>query len=306
MVTNEILVSVFCTTYNHEAYIKEAIEGFLIQKTTFPIEVIIHDDASTDKTAEIVRSYAEQYPDKIVAILQKNNQFTNGIDVYKAFIWPRARGKYIALCEGDDYWTDPYKLQKQVDFLEKNRSFTFCVHRYKRYYCNQKTYADDLFPELFLDINGIVIDKSIYSKYWLTQPLTALIRRDSLSEVFLLVSHFNYFRDFHLFYLLLNNGNGFCMNFNGGVYNIHDGGIQAGLPIKKQIISNFNVIRELYLYCPDSTLELWLIKCVFGLIKSQKSITPLFLMFLLDVSLTAKFRLFHRLIKVLIKKIIHS
>lgn len=117
---NEIMISIVCTTYNHDAYIKEAIEGFLMQKTTFPVEIIIHDDASTDKTAEIIRYYAQKHPDKIFATLQEKNQFNTGIGVFKTYIWPKVRGKYVALCEGDDYWSDPFKLQRQVDFLEAN------------------------------------------------------------------------------------------------------------------------------------------------------------------------------------------
>ena len=118
------LVSICCITYNHKDYIREAIEGFLMQKTTFPIEIIIHDDASTDGTAIIVEEYAEKYPDIFVSILQKENQWSKGGGSINArFVFPRARGKYIALCEGDDYWTDPLKLQKQVDFLEANEDY---------------------------------------------------------------------------------------------------------------------------------------------------------------------------------------
>lgn len=117
----EPLVSICCITYNHEDFIKDSIEGFLMQRTTFPIEIIIHDDASTDSTAEIIQEYANQYPELFITIFQKENQFSQGIKAYPNFVFPRAKGKYIAMCEGDDYWTDPLKLQRQVDFLEKNK-----------------------------------------------------------------------------------------------------------------------------------------------------------------------------------------
>lgn len=124
---NEILVSILCNTYNHENYIADAIEGFLSQKTNYKYEILIHDDASTDRTAEIIREYELKYPDLIKPIYQKENQYSKGIDVSEINN-ARATGKYFAICEGDDYWTDPNKLQKQVDFLEEHPDFTLCVH----------------------------------------------------------------------------------------------------------------------------------------------------------------------------------
>ena len=113
------LVSICCLAFNHEPYIREALEGFLMQKTDFPIEVLIHDDASTDGTASIIREYEERFPDIIKPIYQTENQYSKGIkNISGIFNFPRAKGKYIAMCEGDDYWTDPYKLQKQIDFLD--------------------------------------------------------------------------------------------------------------------------------------------------------------------------------------------
>ncbi len=117
------LVSICCTSFNHESYIREALEGFLMQKTTFPVEIIIHDDASTDHTAEVIMEYVKAYPDLIVPILQTRNQYSQGVKIWPNFVFPVAKGKYIALCDGDDYWTDQYKLQKQVDFLESNPEY---------------------------------------------------------------------------------------------------------------------------------------------------------------------------------------
>jgi len=117
------LVSVACITFNHEKYIEDAIEGFLIQETDFPFEILIHDDASTDNTANIVREYVEKYPNIIKPIFQTENQYSKGVKINSEFNFPRAKGKYIALCEGDDYWTDPNKLQIQVAFLEENPNY---------------------------------------------------------------------------------------------------------------------------------------------------------------------------------------
>jgi glycosyltransferase involved in cell wall biosynthesis len=122
----EALVSVACLTYNHEYYIRDAINGFLIQETTFPFEIIIHDDASTDSTASIVKEYSEKYPHLIFPICQRTNQYSQGHGPFVEYVFPRCGGKYIALCEGDDYWTDPDKLQKQVDFLEANPEYGLC------------------------------------------------------------------------------------------------------------------------------------------------------------------------------------
>lgn len=123
----DILVSILCITYNHEKYIVDALEGFLKQKANFKYEILIHDDASTDKTADIIRQYEMKYPDIIKPIYQTENQFSKGGKI-GPINRERAIGKYYALCEGDDYWNDPYKLQKQVDFLEKNPDYSACVH----------------------------------------------------------------------------------------------------------------------------------------------------------------------------------
>lgn len=126
----ENLVSIVCTTYNHENYIANTIEGFLIQKTNFKFEILIHDDASTDQTANIIKLYEKRYPELIKAIYQKENQYSKGLDV-SGYNIKRALGKYIAICEGDDFWTDPLKLQKQIDFLENNPEYSLCVHAAK-------------------------------------------------------------------------------------------------------------------------------------------------------------------------------
>ncbi|MFZ4619441.1 MAG: glycosyltransferase [Bacteroidota bacterium] len=126
------LVSICCLAYNHEKFLRTAVDSFLMQKTTFPFEIIIHDDASTDGTAEIIREYHEKHPGIIVPILQTENQYSKGVRPSPTFVWPKARGRYIALCEGDDYWTDPLKLQKQIDLLETETRFSACFHETKQ------------------------------------------------------------------------------------------------------------------------------------------------------------------------------
>lgn len=137
-------VSVLCITYNHEEYIRSTLESFVMQKTSFPFEVIIHDDASTDGTASIIEEYVNKYPHIFVSICQKENQYKKGIIPTVDILLPRARGRYIALCEGDDYWCDEHKLQRQFEYMELHAECSMCVHNTKKHYLN-KNVKDDLF-----------------------------------------------------------------------------------------------------------------------------------------------------------------
>jgi len=124
------LVSISCVTFNQAPYIRECLDGFLMQQTDFAFEIIINDDASTDGTKEIIEEYTKKYPEIFFPFYQTENQYSKGIrGMMLRFNFPRCRGKYIALCEGDDYWTDPLKLQKQVNFLEENEDVNLCFHR---------------------------------------------------------------------------------------------------------------------------------------------------------------------------------
>jgi glycosyltransferase involved in cell wall biosynthesis len=120
---NKPLVSICCTTYNHAPYIRQCLDGFLIQQTSFPFEILIHDDASTDETQDIIKEYKSKYPHLFRLVLQTENQCSKGVSPWTDILFLMTEGKYIAICEGDDYWQDPYKLQKQVDFLEKNLDY---------------------------------------------------------------------------------------------------------------------------------------------------------------------------------------
>lgn len=132
---SEIEVSVYCLAYNHEKYIRDALDGFVNQKTTFRYEVFVHDDASTDKTASIIREYEQKYPEIIKGIYQKENQYSQGVKILDKFIFPHIKGKYIAMCEGDDFWIDENKLQLQYDALEKHPECDMCAHRAKWFDC---------------------------------------------------------------------------------------------------------------------------------------------------------------------------
>ena len=123
----KIMVSILCLAYNHEKYIKDALDSFINQKVNFKYEIIINDDCSTDSTAQIIKEYAERYPQIIKPIFQKENQYSKHKRMLIDILMPQAKGKYFAICEGDDYWTDPNKLQKQFDFMEANSEYSMCV-----------------------------------------------------------------------------------------------------------------------------------------------------------------------------------
>lgn len=131
-------VTVLCTAFNHEKLIRSALDGFIMQKTTFPVEFIVHDDASTDGTAAVIREYAQKYPDRIIPIYQTENQYSKGVPIVETFMLPISQGEYLAFCEGDDYWTDPMKLQKQVDFLDAHPEYIACVHNSVMHDCTGK------------------------------------------------------------------------------------------------------------------------------------------------------------------------
>lgn len=126
--TENIIVSIVCNTYNQEDYIADALESFIMQKTSFKFEILVHDDASTDSTANIVREYEKKYPDLIKPIYEAENQYSQKNGMIAKQQYGRAKGKYIAFCEGDDYWLDDEKLQKQVDFMESHPGYSLCVH----------------------------------------------------------------------------------------------------------------------------------------------------------------------------------
>ncbi len=127
---SDIKVSIICITYNHANYIRQTLDGFLMQKTNFKYDVLIHDDASTDNTAKIIKEYEEKYPEIIKPIFQTENQHSKGVPITVGIVLPKARGEYLAFCEGDDFWTDENKLQEQIDFLDKNPEYSACVHKF--------------------------------------------------------------------------------------------------------------------------------------------------------------------------------
>lgn len=125
---NKPVVSVQCITYNQELYIANALDSFLMQETNFPFEVIVHDDASTDETADVIKAYEEKYPKIIKPIYETENQFSKRDGSLRKIVNNACNGKYFAYCEGDDFWCDPLKLQKQYDIMESHPECSLCTH----------------------------------------------------------------------------------------------------------------------------------------------------------------------------------
>lgn len=137
------LVTVILPTHNHAPFIAQAIESVLMQKTEFPFDILLHDDASTDGTADICRTYAARYPDKITLIAQTENQYQKDRRIQSHILIPKINAKYTAILDGDDYWTDPEKLQKQAGYLEAHPDCTLCVG------------AADV-----VDVNGVIVGRT--------------------------------------------------------------------------------------------------------------------------------------------------
>lgn len=155
-----IMVTIRCMTYNHEPYIRQCLEGFIKQKTDFNYIAIVHDDASTDNTATIIREFAKRYPDIIKPIYEERNLFQNGKwNQLRQIIDDKTKSKYIAFCEGDDYWTDPLKLQKQVDFLEANPDYGMVYTGHLRYIQNENKFVKG--KNVYQDFCDLLISNKI-------------------------------------------------------------------------------------------------------------------------------------------------
>lgn len=177
-------VSISCITYNHEQYIADAIESFLMQETNFPFEVLIHDDASTDGTADIIRKYEKEYPDIIKPIYQKENQYSKRDGSIGRIQKGRALGKYYATCEGDDYWTDPYKLQKQVDYLEAHPDCGLVHTELDHYYVKKGELVKNHWKSSgIIKQSGDLYEDILLGRGGMIYACTACMRRSALEGI---------------------------------------------------------------------------------------------------------------------------
>ena len=178
----DILVAIRCVTYNHEPYIRESLEGFIMQKTNFKFVAIVHDDASTDNTATIIKEYAEKYPDIIKPIFETENQWSKKDGslgrIMNAAI-ESTGAKYVAMCEGDDYWIDPYKLKKQVDFMEANLEYSLCFHKVKTLMVNTGDFKEEFLIE---DMSGKSTILDLANGNYIHTPSVLYRRNKSVQE----------------------------------------------------------------------------------------------------------------------------
>lgn len=217
-------ISIICITYNHVNYINTCIESLLMQKTKYSFEIIIHDDASNDGTTEIIKSYQKKYPNLIFPIFQKNNQFSQGINIFKKYIFPNVRGNYVALCEGDDYWTDPYKLQKQASTLESHPDVYICFHPVTVHWDNN-IFADTEFPKPNYRFNKNILNLSDLLKHNFIQTNSVMYRWIFKNSSFDIFPNDILPCDWFLHLLHARAGSIFFINENMSVYRRHENSI---------------------------------------------------------------------------------
>ena len=243
------VVSVLTVTYNHGRFIRQCLESILMQKTTFPFEIIIGEDCSTDDTRSIVKEFEARYPDIIKAVYHDKN--VGGLRNVHEFVIPRAQGKYIAVCEGDDYWTDENKLQKQVEFLDANPQCSFCFHEYTIIDHDNNVLA-----------NRPTIDHVKYYSpsdvfHLRPQLVTVMFRNclDLTTEQRLELK----MSDLLLFVRLAKFGGAADLGFVGAVYRKHQGGIyQRMKEIEQyvQIIKGLRDIKKLWIVTEEQKKEI--------------------------------------------------
>lgn len=233
----EYMVLIRCYTYNHEAYIEDALKGFVMQKTNFPFVAVVVDDASTDETADIIRKYESKYPNIIKGVYLKENHYRKKPKSIYIAPW-REKCKYEALCEGDDYWIDPLKLQKQVDFMENHSEYSLCfTNSVIKYEKNTTKKHKDLYKNLK---NKDYTGEEILSK-WLIPTASVLYKID----------YENYpkdkrfvFGDIILFLHLAQKGKIYCINEKMSVYRRNESSITSKKISYHTMIDHYKAILE--------------------------------------------------------------
>ena len=254
-------ISVLMVTYNHERYIAKALESVFAQQHPYSLEVVVGDDASTDRTAGIIASFQQKHPEIIRYIRHTLNvgHSRNYLALLEA-----CRGEYIALLDGDDYWTDPLKLKKQVTFLDEHPDFVLSCHRFRQHYLREDRMEDDLYPELYKDNReGFVINPDLFFSHWVVQTLTVMVRRSAIVDDLPGFRSYEHFTDMHIFFSALRKGKGCAHGFFGGVYNMHGDGLWSKLDRYQQFEFNLNILADLIKTHPNDNVlcQAYLVLC---------------------------------------------
>ena len=257
------LVAIHCLVYNHEPYLRDCFEGFVMQQTNFPFVAIVHDDASTDNSAAIIREYEAKYPHIFKPIYEKENLYQKGgfilINEVMNTAIEATGAKYVAKCEGDDYWTDPLKLKKQVDFMEANPEYSVCFHDCTVY----NTWSEEYVKRTKLCDNedfDITVDDFLNGRNGIGQPLTMLFRMDVYDYEW--QKHYTRFCDTMEIMHLLIAGKGRFINFVGGQYNLHQGGISATNPDIRRSWESCEDAQEMWNYTQHLAVKRFYIDAV--------------------------------------------
>lgn len=251
-------VSACIIAYNHENYIIDCLEGALSQKVNFDYEIVIGEDKSTDATLKICEEYASRYPDKIRLIKRDVNlgMIGNWVDTIKS-----CKGIYIAICEGDDYWTDPLKLQKQVDFLEANPEFSLCFTDYQEFYENKKKYGHPELIKKYKERDTFTSNDIILNNFIPT--LTVLFRNRQGILNYIKEEFFP--ADWFIHILNSKYGKIKFLPFESAVYRIHDGGICSS---SNPIFNNYRYLKSIDLF-KSQFKDDYSLQILFALVKSK-------------------------------------
>ena len=287
-------VSICCITYNHKPYIEDALKGFLRQETPFPFEILIHDDASNDGTLEIILEYKKKYPRIIHTVVQKENKYSQGTRFMGPnFLYPLAKGEYIALCEGDDYWTSPNKLKIQHDFMAGNPEYSFCFHEVEQIdntenfssYSAYRTVPNSTVEARDVILNHFTPTLSMFFRRELIPlNLSAYKKKITSGDIFLAI-------------LLVSKGKGFCFEEKMGVHRHHDGGVtkmDATYIDKRLTVKNYkDLYKELYKLVENKNKrnirKISALRCEYVLFRLYRTEKKYFRAFLILIPLTIKY-----------------
>lgn len=240
---NDMMLTVILISYNHRNYIERCIESVLSQKTDFNFKICIYDDASTDGTVDIIRSYADKYPNKIFAYINKKN--VGGLkNIYKAI--SSVKTKYYAYSETDDYWCDDLKLQKQVNILENNPDCSFCGHNTNMFDCKQNKFRKPLF-NVKLKSKKIELTKSFKLKDFIKVHPSSRVYRTSCLELDKVKDTDAVVWDSASFWYFLTKGKLYYINEIMSVYNYTHEGVYTGASNRKRLqmaVNNILLINK--------------------------------------------------------------